>query len=71
MVGLVCVVAVVTAATQSSSSTLPVLAQSQPLPNPVVSGMVPERCQPSEEGLLQPALPQMFCILDFSPFQPC
>lgn len=42
-----------------------------PQPIPVVSGMVPERCQPSEEGLPQPALPQMCCILDFSPFQPC
>lgn len=41
-----------------------------PQPIPVVSGMVPEQCQPSEEGL-QPALPQLFCLLDFSPFQPC
>lgn len=45
-----------------------------PQPIPGVSGMVPELCQPREEGLgaalLQPALPQMFCILDFFPFQP-
>lgn len=68
MLGLTCVVAAVRAATQSSSSTLPVFALSQPLS--VVSGMVPERCQPSEEGL-QPALPQLLCLLDFSPFQPC